>query len=88
MTSEPVNPNGDLDLLELIQGQVHALKAFALALAVAHPQPDALAKEAAITQTVAQPVSDNFLDGMNEVLEHPTRQLERAGKSRGSPGTH
>lgn len=80
-----------LDLVELVQGQVHALTAFALALAAAHPQRVTLrrefarAREAAIARTVAQPVSDNFFDGMNEVLELLTRQLQRAEKGSEPP---
>jgi hypothetical protein len=72
---------------DFVAGQVHALKAIIFALIKSHPNVTAVrtelakARAAAEARTVPEPVSDDFLEGMNEVFDHAQAFADAGGNS-------
>jgi hypothetical protein len=70
---------------DFIAGQVHGLIAFALAIVATHPNPAALEEQlktadlVATAKAGAEPVSEDFLDGMADVS---WRLADLVGKAR------
>jgi len=79
---------------DYIAGQVHGLIAFALAVISSHHDPANLEAHlasvsfAAGARAGAEPVSEDFLEGMEDVAGRLRKIAEKARLRKGAPRTH
>jgi hypothetical protein len=90
----PDEDASEVDRLDYGLGEIHGLIAFAMSLAMTHPNRDALlanyesAKKVTGAIAEQQPVSELFLEGLEDVAKRLTRVLKSGGKSRANPDIH
>ncbi len=72
----------DSEKIEFLAGRVHALLGFAMAVITSHPNPSLLAQhlekigEVNLARAEAEPVSDDYVDGVLDIKDRLKRAVE------------